>query len=137
MTGPAQRVAELAPAPAADWAGMYTLPRSPHSSALARLLLRQALADCPPETIQAAELLVSELVTNAIRYAETALALHIEPLESGFRIVVEDDSADSAVLNPAVLNPAVTNPAVTNLTLSGAGGTGKRVWFELNGNPAR
>jgi anti-sigma regulatory factor (Ser/Thr protein kinase) len=99
MTEQAPQLVETAPA--AEWAGTYNLPRSPHSSALARLLLRQALAGCPTETVEAAELLVSELVTNACRHAETVPTLHIQPLRSGFRIVVEDDSPDPPVTDPA------------------------------------
>jgi anti-sigma regulatory factor (Ser/Thr protein kinase) len=134
MSGQVPRLAELAPA--SEWTGTYTLPRSPHSSALARVLLRQALADCPPETVQAAELLVSELVTNALRHAETAPTLHIQPLQSGFRIVIEDDSPDPVDLKPAA--PEADSGyglSVVDALASSWGwqptATGKRVWFEL------
>jgi len=101
------------------------------------MLLRQALADCPPEAVQAAELLVSELVTNAVRHADTAPTLHIQALQTGFRIVVEDDSADPVVTEAAV--PGADSGYGLSLVDAFAGSwgwqktiTGKRVWFELN-----
>ena len=121
---------------AGEWTGTYTLPRSPRSSALARLLLRQCLAGCPRETVQAAELLVSELVTNAIRHAETAPTLHIQPLQPGYRVVVEDDSSDPVVMEPAA--PGADSGYGLGLVDAFADSwgwektvTGKRVWFEL------
>src|ERR1700712_115857 len=75
------------------WAGIYPLPNSTRSPGLARMLLRQALMHCPPATVESAELLASELVTNAVRHAETELFLHII-LEPRLRVVIEDTSAD-------------------------------------------
>jgi len=69
------------------------LPNSRRSPALARTLLRQALLGCPPAKVEAAELLVSELVTNAVRHAETDLLLHIA-LDPRIHVAVEDTSAD-------------------------------------------
>src|SRR4051794_34140463 len=122
-------------APAAAWAGSYTLPNTPTSAALARLLVRQALADCPPELIESAELAASELVTNGIKHAETALVLQIHPASPGFRIIVSDGSAEPPVMSSATTEgdrgrglqivDAVASSWGWNLTP-----TGKQVWFE-------
>jgi anti-sigma regulatory factor (Ser/Thr protein kinase) len=118
-----------------DWAGTYTLPNSPRSPALARMLVRQALADCPPSVTDAAELLVSELVTNAVRHAETDLILHISTTP-GVRVVVEDTSPDPIEARIA----AVDTDAGRGLAIVDAVATawgwessafGKRTWFEV------
>jgi anti-sigma regulatory factor (Ser/Thr protein kinase) len=122
-----------------EWAGSYTLPNSYRSPALARMLVRQALGGCPPEVVDTAELLVSELVTNAVLHAQTELLLHIS-LESGLRISVEDTSVDA----PADRSPdPACDPGgergrglavVTALATSWGWertATGKRAWFEL------
>jgi anti-sigma regulatory factor (Ser/Thr protein kinase) len=124
-------------APAAAWAGTYSLPNSPQSPALARMLLRQALAECPPPLIESAELLVSEIVTNAVRHAETGLVLEMTPTRTGFRVVVEDTSADNVVpVQPGPADADAGRGLRVVDALAGSWGwertpTGKRVWFEV------
>jgi anti-sigma regulatory factor (Ser/Thr protein kinase) len=79
---------------ALGWEGTYVLANSTRSPALARTLVRQALANCPPDVTNTAELLTSELVTNAVRHAETEVVLTIN-LSPVLWIGVEDTSSDS------------------------------------------
>lgn len=118
-----------------EWSGTYPLPNNPRSPGLARTLLRQALLGCPPETVEAAELLVSELVTNAVRHAETDVLLHIA-LEPGIRVAVEDTSPDplSGPL-PFAEDDNGRGLAIVEAVAAAWGwqrtAFGKRTWFEL------
>jgi len=118
-----------------EWAGTYTLPNSTRSPALARTLVHQALAECPPAVTDAAELLVSELVTNAVRHAETGLVLHIS-VTPGIRVVVEDTSPDPIQERVAAVDTDAGRGLALVNALSSAWGWessifGKRTWFEL------
>ena len=125
------------PTDLAAWAGAYSLPNSATSPALARTLIRQALAEAPPEVTETAELLVSELVTNAILHARTSLFLHIQPAQSGFRVTIQDGSADMPIPKQAPLTAPESGRGLFLVdALSTAWGwetvpTGKQVWFEL------
>ncbi len=117
------------------WTGTYSLPNSTRSPALARLLVRQALMDCPPGVSDSAELLVSELVTNAIRHAETELVLRIA-LAPRMRIAVEDTSADPVHVRLATLDGDQGRGLAIVEALASTWGwastaTGKQVWFEI------
>jgi anti-sigma regulatory factor (Ser/Thr protein kinase) len=101
-------------------------------------LIRQALAEYPTDTIDSAELLVSELVANAVQHAETGLVLHIQMSAAGVRVTVEDASGDSP--SPAAEASPDTDERgrglqIVNALASSWGWdrlpTGKRVWFEL------
>jgi anti-sigma regulatory factor (Ser/Thr protein kinase) len=117
------------------WAGTYPLPNSDRSPGLARTLLRQAMLGCPPEKTEAAELLVSELVTNAVRHAETDLLLHIA-LDPGIRVAVEDTSADP-IREPLPFGDDDSGRGLAIVeALAESWGwertlSGKRTWFEL------
>lgn len=122
--------------PAGDeWAGTYVLPNSTRSPALARVLLRQALSDRPRPVIGTAELLVSELVTNAVRHAETDLLLHIT-LDPRIRVVVEDTSAD-AIREPRPFGDDAGGRGLAIVAAMAVSwgwertASGKRTWFEL------
>jgi anti-sigma regulatory factor (Ser/Thr protein kinase) len=125
-----------AQAPAADWEGTYTLPISGRSAALARMLIRQALADCLPEVMEDAELMVSELVTNGIQHAGTRLTLHIQPAHPGFRVGVEDGSSDHPIQRTATAAETRGRGLQIVDDLASAWGwhltpVGKQVWFEV------
>src|SRR5579884_2597895 len=60
---------------------------------------RRFVADCAsrlgrPGVAELAELLVSELVTNAVAHARTGVAIQCVPTRAGIRVVVRDGSAD-------------------------------------------
>src|SRR5436305_5093160 len=69
------------------------LPSSPSSPMLARDILREALRRFPEETVNAAQLMVTELVTNVLLHARTALLLEVQVASPTIRVTVEDTSA--------------------------------------------
>jgi PAS domain S-box-containing protein len=111
----------------------------------ARRAVRTALADLgSEETLETAELCVSELVTNAIVHAGTRIEVRVVEYDGGVRVEVEDGSPH---------RPVARN--YTSLTATGRGlrmvdqlvtrwgarshGEAKTVWFELgapSGDPA-
>ena len=86
------------------------LPPRPDSPARARRCVEQALVErCPRPLVDAAALLATELVTNAVRHAHTDMTLVIDTSRDGVRLEVCDGS-------PAM--PAMRQPS------SGANGRG-------------
>lgn len=88
----------------------------------------------------AAELLVSELVTNAILHARTAVRIAVEPRRDDVRIAVGDDSP----LPPRRRRHSIESATGRGLLLVervaahwgvDADGLGKVVWFDLPRNP--
>jgi two-component sensor histidine kinase len=70
------------------------LPPQPSSVPAARRFVRQATSRDPPELAEVAELLVAELVGNAVKHARTPLTLQVEHEPSGdVRLRVRDGSA--------------------------------------------
>ena len=74
------------------------LPPEPSSATRARQLAREHVAACPPEIVDTVALLVTELVTNAVLHARTALHLVIETEPGMVRLRVEDHSPGAPVL---------------------------------------
>ena len=114
-------------------------PSEPESVTAARHYVGQALAGCPRQLVDAAQLMVSELATNSIRHARTGFTLTIE--QTPHRIHVE--VTDTGRGHPAVRSPAVTEPTGRGLRIveifsddwgvrSDPGQPGKTVWFSLN-----
>ena len=69
------------------------LPPEPSSVPAARRFVRQAMSRGPPELVEVAELLVTELVSNAVKHACTPLTLRVEHQASGdVRLHVHDGS---------------------------------------------
>lgn len=113
------------------------LPRSPDSPARARRLVRARLGR--GGTASAAELLVSELVTNALLHTDSEpIEVSIEVGEGAVRVEVVD--ADPT--RPELVSPGPEDEHGRGLTLvdalaqrwgveDRAGGDGKVVWFEL------
>lgn len=102
-------------------------------------MVRSALADCPQDEVRdTAELLTSELVTNALLHAGTDLTVHIESCDGdgSVRIAV-DDGSDRA---PQLGDPNGEDLGGRGLPLVASLATrwgweplpiGKRVWFEV------
>jgi anti-sigma regulatory factor (Ser/Thr protein kinase) len=69
------------------------LPAEPGSAARARRAIERELAStCPPELVDIASLLATELVTNAVRHARTAMRFGVQCVDGKVRIEVEDGS---------------------------------------------
>jgi anti-sigma regulatory factor (Ser/Thr protein kinase) len=79
------------------------LPANAEAPRLARHLLTAILGEvgCAAETVDAAELLVSELVTNSVRHAASPVVLRIEVHGHELLVEVEDDDPSP----PRLLHP--------------------------------
>jgi len=107
----------------------------PEAVAAARRFVREALAEQPPEVVEAAEIMTSELATNCVRHAHSDFELVIE---CGGRVRVEvRDSGDG---RPRLRSPTPRQPSGRGLRIvedmSDAWGViptgeGKAVWFTL------
>jgi anti-sigma regulatory factor (Ser/Thr protein kinase) len=112
-----------------------SFPFDPRSVPGARHFVRDALRRCPQETIEVAELMVSELATNCIRHAGTGFDLSVRTGEE-IRVEVTDVGHGT----PRVLTPSPEEPSGRGLRivegLSRSWGVcsrpeGKTVWFTL------
>ncbi|HEY6278142.1 MAG TPA: ATP-binding protein [Streptosporangiaceae bacterium] len=126
------------------WSRQLPLPPSGHAAGLARQAARDALAAWRLEAVsETAVLLVSELVTNAIRHARTggsAIVLTLETAGGWLRIEVHDGDPGGPVPRPLagleesgfglVLVDAMADKWGVRQTASG-----KAVWVELDTQP--
>ena len=115
------------------------LPFTPKSSAMAREFVADHTHDVPAAVGQDAELLTSELVTNAVRYGEPAIVVQLTVSDETVAVNVSDDGCAMPVL-PAIAPPA-SSASGRGLLILGAvanrwgvtphyGRRGKTVWFE-------
>ena len=115
----------------------------PDSAAEARRALGEFAGRLPPDRLEDARLLVSELVTNAIRHAglgdDQVIRLTVSALEHGLRIEVCDPGRGFRLTEP---EPDPARPSGWGLylvsELSDRWGVDRsaetRVWFELDGD---
>lgn len=122
------------------------LPNDPGSVREARAFTRRVLdaAAIPPDALEQATLMVSELVTNVVLHAASVVCLRVRtgPVT---RIEVEDEGGPlpeqvvaaaasamaSASLEPGGLGLAIVDALATRWGTDDAG-RGKVVWFELD-----
>ncbi|GAA4894861.1 SpoIIE family protein phosphatase [Streptomyces coeruleoprunus] len=121
-------------------------PRRPESVAEARRFVRAALDDVAPDLVDTAQLLVSELVTNAVLHARTEVEVAAARVDDGtVRVRVTDQRPDRGLVPRECPSYAGTGQG---LALVGrlasrhgvdTGEDGKTVWFELwpGGSPPR
>ena len=111
----------------------------PEDVTAARLFVREHLSDEPPETVQAAELMTSELATNCVMHAHSEFELAINAHDQ-IRIEVSDAGRG----RPTLLQPDVRALTGRGLrivdAMSDAWGViantpGKTVWFTLPPQP--
>ena len=76
------------------------LPRSPDSISLARHLVHDHTTTLGRQQRQDAALMVSELVTNAVRHGIGAITLRIEAEPDAVRVEVADDGKVVVAPNP-------------------------------------
>ena len=107
----------------------------PESVRDARLFVRDSLSDQAVETVEAAELMTSELVTNSIRHACTDVEVTIS-LDGVIRVEVSDSGGGRPVLR----SPTASEPSGRGLRIVEGmsdewgvigGSRGKSVWFTL------
>jgi anti-sigma regulatory factor (Ser/Thr protein kinase) len=115
-----------------------SFPCQPASVTAARRFVREALSDQELDTVESAELLTSELVTNCVQHARSGFELEVAA-HGEVRIEVRDSGEG----RPRMRSPALRDPSGRGLqivaALAGAWGVrptgqGKAVWFTL---PAR
>ena len=117
----------------------YELPSQASSAGLARRLARGAMGGCSEPLVETAELLITELVANAVRHAGSPPVMRID-VDSGTIRVAVYDTSDSA---PSVRHSGPEDEGGRGLLLveslaSSWGWTrttdGKSIWFTLDGN---
>ena len=115
-----------------------TFPHDPQSVPAARHFATSTLRGASPDTLEAVELMVSELATNCIRHSKTAFEVVILRRADAIRIEVSDKAGG----RPRVRSPGPEDPTGRGLKivelLSDAwgvdyrAGDGKTVWFAVN-----
>ncbi|MCX4997156.1 SpoIIE family protein phosphatase [Streptomyces longwoodensis] len=112
-------------------------PAEARSVPLARRFVRSALRADTPEVVDTAELLTSELVTNAVLHARTEVEVRVWSHEGHVRVRVDDSRPDRSLVprEPRPYAGAGRGLAVVEELASSHGahpGEGRKtVWFEL------
>jgi anti-sigma regulatory factor (Ser/Thr protein kinase) len=116
---------------------MRTFPAIPQSVHAARRFATDALAGLPPEALESAELMVSELATNCIRHERMSFYVTISRTPREVRVEVTDSGSGM----PTMRSPGPNDPSGRGLQivdmLSDEWGiepevpAGKTVWFSL------
>ena len=114
----------------------FLLARNPATVGLARGVTRRALAGWPVDVVAVAELLVSELITNAIVHTESAPVLTLQTDAGMLRVEVEDQSPVPPRVSPKDVASEFGRGLVVVEALSASWGwtlltPGKQTWFEL------
>ncbi|NUR09750.1 MAG: SpoIIE family protein phosphatase [Nocardioidaceae bacterium] len=118
-----------------------TLPDDNLAPGVARRFLRGALTGwaVPEDTIDTAELCVSELVTNAVIHTGTASELSLKVVEDVLTVSVRDSGGADVVRAEALDDPLVISgrgltlvDALTSAWAAERSADGTTVWFELD-----
>ncbi len=125
-------------------ASSRSFPPRPESVASARHFVRTALAGADPDAVETAELLVSELVTNAVLHARTEVDVSARALDGEVRVRVADRRPCRALVPQRSLphaGPGQGLAMVEQLASAYGVDTGderKTVWFALrhDGRPS-
>jgi anti-sigma regulatory factor (Ser/Thr protein kinase) len=119
----------------------YELPSRPSSARLARRLARGAMGGCAEPLVETAELLITELISNAVRHASSPPVMRIDVDSGTVRIAVSDESTKTPDVRHAdpedeggrgllLVESLATSWGWTRTT------GGKQIWFTLNGAAA-
>jgi len=114
-----------------------TFPHRPESVPAARRFATSTLRDVSADTLEAVELMVSELATNCIRHTDSGFELTITRAAGDIRV----EATDRAGGRPQMRSPRPTDPSGRGLKiidmLSAEWGVdqraaaGKTVWFTV------
>ena len=113
------------------------LPPEPKSATRARSLTRDYLqSSCPPEAIEIAALLVTELVTNAVLHARTPIVVVVESSPGVVFLAVNDQASGDPIARDYGVDAATGRGIKLVRELSTRWGVdrseaGKRVWCEI------
>lgn len=115
------------------------LPRSSSSAGIARLVVSAHGASLPAERLKSANLMVSELVTNACKHGQGQIQLIVHSGADGIRAEVHDEGAGAKIAS-LTTPPARGGWGLRFVDrLSDAWGVEpgeSRVWFRVAGEPA-
>ncbi|SDJ34001.1 Anti-sigma regulatory factor (Ser/Thr protein kinase) [Frankineae bacterium MT45] len=120
--------------------GDIWLPQTDDAPRLARSYLAERADAIPPGLVEDAELLVSELVTNAVRHGRPEIALSLRANPSGIEVEVSDGGDVSEVVPVADPGPERTGGRGLRIVDAIAArwgvsvrrpAPGKTVWFQL------
>jgi anti-sigma regulatory factor (Ser/Thr protein kinase) len=123
---------------------MRTFPAIPQSVHAARRFATDTLVDSPSETLEAVELMVSELATNCIRHERASFHIAIRRSPREIRVEVTDSGSGTPTMrSPAPSEPSGRGLQIVDMLSDGWGveqefPTGKTVWFTLSvSSPSR
>ena len=120
-----------------------TLPVADESPAIARGLIRSEMADCDDEAVAAAEVMISEVVSNAVIHGASPIRLEVHhgaEADGGEADFVRAAVTDGGEGRPVPLNPKESDPHGRGLLIVGSladdwgvteDDAGKSVWFTL------
>ena len=112
-------------------------PNAVSSVAKARHMVSGLLAEAPSEARDAAEMLVSEVVTNCVRHTSSDFMVSVEITDDVIRVEVTDWGAgDPIVKHPAPSEPngrglQIVEMLASRWGIEPVGSAGKTVWFEI------
>lgn len=114
------------------------LPFDPRAVSLARSIVGEQIGDAPPELVDDAVLLTSELVSNAVLHGEPPLFLAVRADDDAVTVAVTDASAAEPAPPPVASQPDEARGRGLRIVdyLASAwgverGDTGKTVWFHV------
>jgi serine/threonine-protein kinase RsbW len=109
----------------------------PASASEARQFVARALAGLSPDTREIGVLLTSELVTNALLYAQGRITVLVRPGDRAIRVIVQDGSHQEVAPRRVGANATSGRGLALVEQLSSSWGVdlvdddGKEVWFEV------
>jgi anti-sigma regulatory factor (Ser/Thr protein kinase) len=111
-------------------------PPTPASVSTARQFIRRNLAGLPDDTVEAAVLMTSELVTNAVVHGRTRGEVSVKVGQGSLRVAVRDESKRLPVEESQCQSDEHSRGLVIVSELSDRWGVvenlvGKSVWFTL------
>ena len=116
-----------------------SIRNSPAAPGIARRYVGESLAGAPPEVVDSAELMVSELATNCVRYVETDFTVTVERTPQQVRVDVADSGRGAVEMqDPTPADASGRGLRIVD-ELADAWGVdvaagdrdGKSVWFTL------
>jgi anti-sigma regulatory factor (Ser/Thr protein kinase) len=115
---------------------VQTLPSVPDSPAMARTLVRKELEGCAESTVTTAELMISELVTNAVVHGGTPIRIELQHGNNVVKAMVTDGGGTLPVLRHPQRSAEHGRGLMIVSSLAHDWGvieneTGKTVWFSL------
>jgi anti-sigma regulatory factor (Ser/Thr protein kinase) len=118
---------------------LIELPPTPVAIAIARQFVSEHGRGLDPELIEDAELLVSELVTNAIKHGKPSILLRVRSEPPGIGVEVQDEGPENPVMPEEPTHDQRSGRGLRMVAAVASAwgvrrpedGPGKVVWFTL------